>query len=86
MLTGITGGFCYHRLCRSSSCASARPVRPRLCDHVRFTYLLSGLFLNDQTAFERMRVVSWVTGDYATLVSAYCSWLRHWPPSLMTSL
>ena len=59
-----------------------RSRRPRAVRH----YLLSGLFLNDQTAFERMRAVSWVTGDYAALVSAYCSWLRHRPPSLMTSL
>lgn len=65
---------------------AACPGRPRLCDHVRFTYLLSGLFLNDQTTFERMRAVSGMTGNYAALVSAYCSWLRHWPPSLMTSL
>ena len=43
---------------------------------------LVGLFLNDQTAFERLRAVSWVIGDYAALVSAYCSWLRHRPPSL----
>ena len=56
--------------------------RPRLCDRVRFTHLLSGLFLNDQTTFERMRAVSGVTGDYAALVSAYCSWLRHRRPSL----
>ena len=52
-------------------------------DHLRLaTYLLSGLFLNDQTAFERMRAVSGVTGDYAALVSANRSWLRHRHPSL----
>ena len=61
---------------------AACPGRPRLCDHLRLTYLLSGLFLNDQTVFERMNALSGVTGDYATLVSAYCSWLRHRRPSL----
>ena len=61
---------------------AACPGRPRLCDHLRLTYLLSGLFLNDQTAFQRMSAMSWMTGDCAVLVSAYCSWLQHWLPVL----
>eukprot|EP01043_Picozoa_sp_COSAG02_P132844 COSAG02_NODE_70800_length_193_cov_223.255319_1_plen_41_part_01 len=36
------------------------------------SHTFSGLFLNDQTAFQRMSAMSWMTGDCAVLVSAYC--------------